>query len=52
MPFLLFIPDGKDNCPAVLYLHPEGKAAAAGRGQEIEAIVKAGNAVLRLIFLA
>ena len=46
VPFLLFIPDGTASCPAVLYLHPGGKAAAAGRGQEIEAIVKAGNAVL------
>ncbi len=46
VPFLLFIPDGKDNCPAVLYLHPEGKSAAAGAGQEIEAIVKSGYAVL------
>ena len=46
VPFLLFIPDGKDNCPAVLYLHPEGKSAAAGTGQEIEAIVNSGYAVL------
>jgi pimeloyl-ACP methyl ester carboxylesterase len=46
VPFLLFVPDGKDSCPAVLYLHPEGKSAAAGRGQEIESIVKSGYAVL------
>lgn len=46
VPFLLFVPDGKDSCPAVLYLHPGGKSAEAGPGGEIEAIVKAGNAVL------
>ena len=46
VPFLLFIPDGRDSCPAVLYLHPGGKSAAAGTGQEIEAIVKSGYAVL------
>lgn len=45
VPFLLYIPDGKSGTP-VLYLHPLGKAAAAGPGQEIESIVKAGHPVL------
>ena len=46
VPFLLFIPEGEDTCEPVLYLHPRGKGAAAGPGQEIEAIVKAGHPVL------
>ncbi len=46
LPFLLFLPDEKDSCPAVLYLHPGGKSAEAAPGGEIEDIVKAGNVVL------
>ncbi len=46
VPFLLFIPEGDSVGDPVLYLHPQGKDAAAGPGQEIEAIVKAGHPVL------
>lgn len=46
LPFLLFIPEGESAGSPVLYLHPQGKSAAAGPGQEIEAIVKAGHPVL------
>jgi len=46
VPFLLMIPAGVSNPPGVLYLHPRGKSAAAGRGGEIEWFVRQGYAVL------
>lgn len=46
LPFLLFIPEQKPTGNPVLYLHPQGKDAAAGPGGEIEAMVKAGHPVL------
>ena len=46
IPFLLFIPDNKrDKTPAILYLHPGGKAIDAGPGGEIEKLVKQGYIV-------
>jgi len=46
IPFLLFVPDGnKDKYPALVYLHPEGKAAEALPGGEIEKLVKKGYIV-------
>jgi cephalosporin-C deacetylase-like acetyl esterase len=46
VPFLLMIPAGVSNAPGVVYLHPGGKSAAAGRGGEIEWFVRQGYAVL------
>jgi hypothetical protein len=46
IPLLLFVPDGKkEKLPALLYLHPEGKAAEALVGGEIEKLVKEGYLV-------
>jgi cephalosporin-C deacetylase-like acetyl esterase len=46
IPLLLFVPDlGKSTYPAVIYLHPEGKAAEAGPGGEIEKLVRRGYIV-------
>ena len=47
VPALLFEGDGGESRkPAVLYLNPEGKAAEAAPGGELEALVKAGHLVL------
>jgi cephalosporin-C deacetylase-like acetyl esterase len=46
VPFLLFRPRGAEKSPGVLYLHPDGKAAGAEPGGEIELLVKLGYAVL------
>ncbi|WP_154856455.1 alpha/beta hydrolase family protein [Cyclobacterium xiamenense] len=45
LPFLLFRPN-EGSTEAVLYLHPEGKAADAAVGGEIEALVRQGATVL------
>jgi cephalosporin-C deacetylase-like acetyl esterase len=46
IPLLLFTPEGNEKSPVVLYLHPEGKAAEASAGGEIEKIVKKGYVVV------
>lgn len=47
VPALVFMPSGgARRKPAVLYLDPAGKAADAGEGGAIEAIVRKGNIVL------
>ncbi|HUU09716.1 MAG TPA: acetylxylan esterase [Phycisphaerae bacterium] len=49
VPALLFLPAKRDGkVPAVLYVDGRGKAADAGAGGAIEAIVKAGRAVLAI----
>jgi dienelactone hydrolase len=46
VPILLFVPvNGIKKHPAIIYLHPEGKAAEAFPGGEIERFVKAGYVV-------
>jgi cephalosporin-C deacetylase-like acetyl esterase len=46
IPLLLFMPDGiTGKHPALVYLHPEGKAAEALPGGEIEKLVKKGYIV-------
>lgn len=45
IPYLLMIPDQPDS-RALIYLHPEGKAAEASPGGEIEWFVKKGITVL------
>ncbi|MFC2124868.1 alpha/beta hydrolase family protein [Bacteroidota bacterium] len=46
IPFLLFVPNTSMNrYPAIVYLHPEGKAKNAVPGGEIEKLVKAGYIV-------
>lgn len=46
IPLLLFVPDGiAGKHPAVVYIHQEGKAAAALSGGEIEGLVKKGYIV-------
>src|SRR5690625_681404 len=47
LPYLLFLPENK-NEEGVLYLHPEGKGAAAGYGAEgeIEKLVREGFVVM------
>jgi cephalosporin-C deacetylase-like acetyl esterase len=46
IPLLLFVPDeDKDKYPAIIYLHPDGKAAEAHKGGEIEKLVKRGYIV-------
>jgi cephalosporin-C deacetylase-like acetyl esterase len=47
VPVLVFVPGtGPERRPAVLWLNPAGKAAEAGPGGDIEALVKAGHLVL------
>jgi hypothetical protein len=41
MPFILFVPENESG-KAVIYLHPEGKAAEASESGEIEWFVKKG----------
>lgn len=46
IPLLLFVPDGNaGKHPALVYLHPEGKAAGALPGGEIEKLVRKGYIV-------
>ena len=45
-PFLLFVPDEPRSDEAVVYFHPEGKAAEANPGGEIESLVRQGLTVL------
>lgn len=45
IPYLLLIPD-RPNHKALIYLHPEGKSAAAGKGGEAEKLVKQGFTLL------
>ena len=42
IPLLLMVPEGGGKYPAVIYIHPEGKAADASAGGGIEALVKRG----------
>lgn len=46
IPFLLIRPDTGAEHPAVLYLHPGGKAAQAGAGAEMERLARQGFAVI------
>jgi cephalosporin-C deacetylase-like acetyl esterase len=47
VPALVFVPGGGPaRKPAVLYVHGAGKAAEAGEGGDIEALVRAGHIVL------
>ena len=48
LPFLLAVPDEGTKHPALIYLHPEGKSAAAAPGGEIEWLVRQGYAVLAM----
>ena len=42
VPVLLFIPNGSGRFPALIYLNPEGKAADATPGGQIETLVNRG----------
>jgi len=42
VPLLVFVPDKGSKFPAIVYLHPDGKSAEAGPGQQIEELVKKG----------
>ncbi len=46
VPFLVFVPGGGGPHPAVVYLHPDGKAADASPGAAIEGLVRRGYLVL------
>lgn len=46
LPFLFFLPEGVPRPPALLYLHPQGKSAAAEPGGELEQLAREGYAVL------
>jgi hypothetical protein len=49
IPFLLFVPGREEGRrPALAYVHPEGKAAQAGAGGEIETLVRKGYVVAAL----
>jgi hypothetical protein len=45
IPYLLFVPSKPGN-KALIYLHPAGKSTEAGKGGEIERIVKEGVTVI------
>lgn len=42
IPLLLFVPEHRNKCAALIYLHPDGKKAEASAGGEIEQLVKRG----------
>ncbi len=42
VPLYLFVPDKPGKYPAIVYIHPQGKSAEAGPGQQIEELVKKG----------
>jgi hypothetical protein len=46
VPFLVFVPGGVGPHPAVIYLHPDGKAADARPGGTTEELAKRGYLVL------
>ena len=46
VPFLLMVPEGEGPHPAVVYLHPEGKAAEARPGGRMEWLAKQGYIVM------
>lgn len=46
IPFIFLHPKDGNRWPAMIYLHPRGKAADAGVGREMEWLVKNGYAVL------
>jgi cephalosporin-C deacetylase-like acetyl esterase len=47
IPALVFVPAaGQGRRPAILYVQPAGKSADAGRGGDIEALVRTGNVVM------
>ncbi len=46
IPFLIMVPLSGGKHPALIYLHPEGKAAEAGPGGELEWFVRQGYVVL------
>ena len=46
VPFLLMRREGSGRRPAILYLHPRGKAAEAAPGGEMERLLRAGYVVL------
>ena len=46
VPYLLMAPAAGGRHPALLYLHPKGKAAEAGLGGEMEQLVRKGYVVL------
>jgi len=46
IPFLLMVPEGEGPHPAMVYLHPDGKAAEARPGGRMEWFAKQGYAVL------
>ncbi|MFC1558322.1 alpha/beta hydrolase family protein, partial [candidate division KSB1 bacterium] len=45
IPLLLFVPEGNNKYPGIIYIHPEGKSKNASPGSEIEKIVKKGYIV-------
>jgi dienelactone hydrolase len=46
IPLLVFAPESEGKHPAVIYLHPEGKATDVAPGGEIEKLVKQGFIVV------
>ena len=46
IPYLLMLPDGPGPHPALMYLHPRGKAVEARPGGEIERLMEQGFAVV------
>ena len=42
IPLLLFIPHGSGKYPAIIYIHPEGKAIVVSPGGQIEELVNRG----------
>ena len=45
IPLLLFVPDGNNKFPSLIYLHPDGKIAHSSVGGQIEDLVKQGYIV-------
>jgi dienelactone hydrolase len=46
IPMILALPRGEGPHPAILYLHPDGKAADAGVGGPVESLVRRGYVVV------